>query len=102
MVNKNLGKESGLTYNQVRDRYEHFRSRCLNKDETNPKIAKQSTDSKKVIEKGCTDLSFIHFTYLSEISFFGLSFFNINILNQFSKKFNFISISCFFISSLCK
>tara|TARA_A100001015_G_scaffold298888_1_gene382228 strand:+ start:854 stop:1435 length:582 start_codon:yes stop_codon:yes gene_type:complete len=54
MVNKNLGKESGLTYNQVRDRYEHFRSRCLNKDETNPKIAKQS-NNKKVIEKGCTD-----------------------------------------------
>ena len=44
MVNKNLGKKSGLTYCQVRDRYEHFRSRCLNDD--------KEKDSK--IEKGCT------------------------------------------------
>ena len=44
MVNKNLGKDSGLTYCQVRDRYEHFRSRCLNDE---PK-----KDTK--IEKGCT------------------------------------------------
>ena len=44
MVNKNLGKKSGLTYCQVRDRYEHFRSRCLN-DES-------QKDSK--LEKGCT------------------------------------------------
>jgi len=44
MVNKNLGKKSGLTYCQVRDRYEHFRSRCLN-DES-------QKDTK--IEKGCT------------------------------------------------
>ena len=28
-----LGKKSGLTYfNQVRDRYENFRSRCTNND----------------------------------------------------------------------
>ena len=45
MVNKNLGKKSGLTYSQVRDRYEHFRARCLNEDKkVNTKI-----------EKGCTD-----------------------------------------------
>ena len=45
-VNKNLGKKSGLTYSQVRDRYENFRSRCLNteKEKPNPKI-----------EKGCVD-----------------------------------------------
>ena len=29
MINKNLGKESGLTYDMVRDRYENFRARCL-------------------------------------------------------------------------
>ena len=29
MVNKNLGKKSGLTYKMVKDRYEHFRSRCI-------------------------------------------------------------------------
>jgi len=27
-INKYLGKESGLTYNVVKERYEHFRSRC--------------------------------------------------------------------------
>ena len=27
-INKMLGKESGLTYRTVRDRYEHFRARC--------------------------------------------------------------------------
>ena len=47
MVNKNLGKKSGLTYTQVRDRYEHFRSRCLNDQSVN----KEKTS----IEKGCTD-----------------------------------------------
>ncbi len=50
MVNKNLGKKSGLTYTQVRDRYEHFRSRCLNKDEN-----KKEDKTKQIIEKGCTD-----------------------------------------------
>ena len=28
-INKNLGKKSGLTYAQVRERYEAFRSRCI-------------------------------------------------------------------------
>ena len=41
LVNKMLGKKSGLTYNDVRDRYEHFRARCLVE---NP-----------IVEKGCTD-----------------------------------------------
>lgn len=50
-VNKNLGKKSNLTYKQVRDRYEHFRSRCLN-DDTN---TDKSNNKEKVIEKGCTD-----------------------------------------------
>lgn len=46
-VNMMLGKESGLSYDDVRERYEHFRSRCLE----NPKnIGKYST-----IEKGCTE-----------------------------------------------
>ena len=30
VVNEMLGKKSGLSYEDVRDRYEHFRSRCLN------------------------------------------------------------------------
>ena len=45
MVNKNLGKKSGLTFSQVRERYEHFRARCLaDEDDKNTKI-----------EKGCTN-----------------------------------------------
>lgn len=42
LVNKMLGKDSGLSFEDVRDRYEHFRSRCVT---TNP----------SVIEKGCTE-----------------------------------------------
>jgi hypothetical protein len=44
VVNSMLNKKSGLTYEDVRDRYEHFRSRCLQ----DPK-----KDSK--IERGCTE-----------------------------------------------
>ena len=46
-VNTNLGKKSGLSYEQVRDRYESFRSRCLNDVKT------KKTEVTK--EKGCTD-----------------------------------------------
>ena len=45
-VNKMLGKESKLSYDDVRDRYEHFRSRCLQ-----PKKEIINTN----IEKGCTE-----------------------------------------------
>ena len=45
LVNKMLNKESGLTYNDVRDRYENFRSRCF-KD-----ILKAAEKG----EKGCTE-----------------------------------------------
>jgi hypothetical protein len=46
LINTMLGKSSGLSYEDVRDRYEHFRSRCL---ENPSKI-------KKVEEhKGCTE-----------------------------------------------
>ena len=37
LVNKMLGKSSGLTYCRIRERYEHFRARCtidLDSDET--------------------------------------------------------------------
>lgn len=46
-VNCMLNKKSGLTYEEVRERYEIFRSRCLQK----PKKTKKK--SKK--EKGCTN-----------------------------------------------
>jgi hypothetical protein len=42
LINKMLGKESGLSYNDVRERYEHFRSRCTVK-------------KRKDKENGCTE-----------------------------------------------
>ena len=51
VVNKMLGKKSGLSYCDVRERYEHFRSRCT---EEKPKIFKfRKTRRNK--EKGCTE-----------------------------------------------
>lgn len=43
LVNKMLGKRSGLSYCDVRERYEHFRSRC----------AVATPDAK--VESGCTE-----------------------------------------------
>lgn len=48
LVNKRLNKKSGLTYNAVRDRYEHFRSRCT-LDTINGNV---SIDNNKIIIKG--------------------------------------------------
>ena len=42
LVNKMLGKRSGLSYCDVRERYEHFRSRCAN-------------TVKEKVETGCTE-----------------------------------------------
>jgi len=57
LVNKMLHKKSNLSYCDVRERYEHFRSRCV--DET-PKIykftdIKTKTLNKNDDEKGCTE-----------------------------------------------
>jgi hypothetical protein len=65
MVNKLLKKKSGLSYCDVRERYEHFRSRCTDE---NPKIfdinvyekeqnkqSKNKTLKKGTKEKGCTE-----------------------------------------------
>lgn len=43
-VNQMLGKKSGLSYNDVRERYEHFRARCVAGEE-----------KPKHIENGCTN-----------------------------------------------
>jgi hypothetical protein len=48
VVNKMLGKTSGLTFEDVRDRYEHFRSRCVEPPK-NKEIQHTS------LEKGCTE-----------------------------------------------
>ena len=47
-VNNMLGKTSNLSYNDVKNRYEHFRSRCLIDK-------KDKIINGKVIEKGCVD-----------------------------------------------
>ena len=53
LVNKMLGKKSHLTYCDVRERYEHFRSRCT---EEKPKIFTfKRIQTKKKKEKGCTE-----------------------------------------------
>jgi len=48
LINKMLGKKSNLTYCEIRDRYENFRSRCTIEK---PKIF---NFTKKTKEKGCT------------------------------------------------
>ena len=47
LINTMLGKKSGLSFDQVRERYEHFRSRC--------KTARNRILKRKVLEKGCTE-----------------------------------------------
>lgn len=50
IVNKMLNKKSGLSYCDVRERYEHFRARCT---EEKPKIFNFKKTKKR--EKGCTE-----------------------------------------------
>ena len=60
IVNEMLDKKSGLSYCDVRERYEHFRSRCI---DTPPKVyptfsktlKSRSKLEKKEHEKGCTE-----------------------------------------------
>jgi hypothetical protein len=53
-VNKMLGKKSGLSYCDVRERYEHFRSRCvLDIDADKEKIEEMLRKKKE--EPGCTE-----------------------------------------------
>ena len=53
LVNKMLNKRSGLSYCDVRERYEHFRARCV---EDSPKLFKFSRkETRKNREKGCTE-----------------------------------------------
>ena len=53
LVNKMLNKKSNLSYCDVRERYEHFRSRCT---EEKPKIfIFKSRQTRKRKEKGCTE-----------------------------------------------
>lgn len=49
LINTMLGKTSGLTYEDIRERYEHFRSRCV---ETKEERKKRLSEIKQ-IESGC-------------------------------------------------
>lgn len=53
-VNKMLGKKSGLTFCEVRDRYENFRSRCTQSKPKSFNYRKLKKTIKKK-EKGCTE-----------------------------------------------
>jgi hypothetical protein len=53
LVNKMLGKKSGLTYEDIRERYEHFRSRCA-KSLEELKYEQEEADKNKK-ENGCTE-----------------------------------------------
>ena len=52
VINKMLGKKSNLTYEMVRERYEHFRARCA-KSKLNKITRKNKKDKKNEI--GCTE-----------------------------------------------
>jgi len=57
-VNTQLKKKSGLTYDEVRERYEHFRSRCTQNSHKSRKkykkcLCKQSKKKTRKKEKGC-------------------------------------------------
>ena len=52
LVNKMLHKNSNLSYCDVRERYEHFRARCM---EENPTIFKFKKLKTRKREKGCTE-----------------------------------------------
>ena len=52
-VNKMLNKKSNLTYCDVRERYEHFRSRCT--EEKAKIFSFKNAKTRKKKEKGCTE-----------------------------------------------
>jgi hypothetical protein len=52
VINKMLNKKSGLSYADVRERYEHFRSRCAKSLE---ELKREQEELKKKGEKGCTE-----------------------------------------------
>jgi len=56
LVNRMLKKKSNLSYDDVRERYEHFRARCTEEKHTLFKVEKRAkTLKKKATEKGCTE-----------------------------------------------
>lgn len=54
-VNRMLKKKSGLSYCDVRERYEHFRSRCILDIEADKEKIEAFLKNKTVKEPGCTE-----------------------------------------------
>ena len=54
-VNKMLKKKSGLTYCDVRERYEHFRARCVDEKPKVFNFKKTMKKRQKENEKGCVE-----------------------------------------------
>tara|TARA_B100001063_G_C16767564_1_gene559601 strand:+ start:280 stop:933 length:654 start_codon:yes stop_codon:yes gene_type:complete len=54
-INKMLGKKSGLKYCDVRERYEHFRSRCTEDKDTVKIIQIIPKNKTRKKEKGCVE-----------------------------------------------
>tara|TARA_B110000908_G_C10144461_1_gene398363 strand:- start:414 stop:1052 length:639 start_codon:yes stop_codon:yes gene_type:complete len=55
VVNTMLGKKSGLKYCDIRERYEHFRSRCVTKKDYPSKKINKFINKTRKKEKGCTE-----------------------------------------------
>jgi hypothetical protein len=63
LINTMLNKKSGLTYEEVRERYEHFRARCTvssimsktKRNKTQKKVHFSKILSRTSTESGCTD-----------------------------------------------
>jgi hypothetical protein len=55
LVNRMLHKKSNLSYCDVRERYEHFRSRCVDEKPKVYKFSDIQTRKNKKEEKGCTE-----------------------------------------------
>jgi hypothetical protein len=52
LINKMLNKTSGLSYSDVRERYEHFRARCA---KSIKELEQEIREPKPEPEKGCTE-----------------------------------------------
>mgnify|MGYP001161507572 FL=1 len=56
LINNMLGKKSGLNYETIRERYEHFRARCsISKQNKTKKRVHFSNKNTVFTEKGCTE-----------------------------------------------
>ena len=55
LVNTMLGKKSGLRYCDVRERYEHFRSRCTKDKKFSTKKIRKALRKTRKRERGCTE-----------------------------------------------